>query len=62
MLILMETYLALVIFQRGSGPPVEALDPPTYKTYHTRPRVYKTFFVLNSAENKMYPAHKVKML
>ena len=25
---------------------------------HTRPRGYKTFFVLNSAEHEIYPAHK----
>ena len=24
----------------------------------TRPRGYKTFFMLNSAETKIYPAHK----
>ena len=27
----------------------------------TRPRGYKTFFILNSAEHEIYPAHNVKM-
>ena len=31
------------------------LDVPVYKTW---PRGYKTFFMLNSAEHKIYPAHK----
>ena len=32
-----------------------------FKGVRTWPRGYKTFFMLNSAEHKIYPAHNVKM-
>ena len=57
---------ALPIALRGRAPEMESLVSDTEKSqpehsWHmleTRPRGYKTFFMLNSTEHEFFPAHK----
>ena len=37
-------------------------QPSQIREYKTRPRCYKTFFMLNSAEIEIYTAHKQSLV
>ena len=50
--------ISMLIMMIGMAMIVLNSDVTGSITYDTRPRGYKTFFMLNSVEHEIFPAHK----